>query len=75
MASGMTKADVGAVQKSLEAEVTAALGRAGLSAYELESLVLKPKADSATMGLLPGCELKCELVGFPPKLECRVVCG
>jgi len=37
--------------------------------------VLKEKADKSISGLLPGCELKCEVGGFPPKLECRVVCG
>ena len=43
--------------------------------YDLESIALKPKADKSVSGLLPGCELECKLVGFPPKLECRVVCG
>ena len=75
MAQEVTAGNVAAVQKTLEKEVLAALQRAGLQGYELESIALKPKADKTVAGLLPGCELKCEVTGFPPKLECRVVCG
>ncbi|CAM5199694.1 hypothetical protein ARD30_03580 [Bosea thiooxidans] len=75
MAQEVTAGNVAAVQKTLEKEILAALQRVGLQTYELESIALKPKADKTVSGLLPGCELKCKLVGFPPKLECEVVCG
>ena len=75
MAQEVTAGNVAAVQKTLEKEGLAALQRAGLQGYDLESIALKPKADKSVSGLLPGCELECKLVGFPPKLECRVVCG
>ncbi|WP_449254733.1 hypothetical protein [Bosea sp. (in: a-proteobacteria)] len=75
MTQEVTTENVAAVQKALEKEVLTALQRAGLQGYDLESIILKPKADKAVSGLLPGCELECRLVGFPPKLECRVVCG
>lgn len=75
MGQEVTAGNVAAVQKTLEKEIQAALERAGLQGYELESINLKEKADKSISGLLPGCELKCEVGGFPPKLECRVVCG
>lgn len=64
-----------ALAKDLGSELQSMLEDKGMENFELESIVLKKKADATTMGLLPGCELKCELTGFPPKIECKVVCG
>ncbi|AZY96047.1 hypothetical protein EOJ32_19850 (plasmid) [Paracoccus sp. Arc7-R13] len=66
---------VEAFAKDLGPELQSMLERKGMESFELESIVLKKKEDVKTMGLLPGCELKCEVTGFPPRLECRVFCG
>lgn len=61
--------------KTLGNRLQQLIDETGLSGFEVETLILKQKSDVTSMGLLPGCELKCELSGFPPKIDCRVVCG
>jgi hypothetical protein len=64
-----------AISKKLESAINEALGAAGLSNYQIETLILEPKSSPAPAGLLPGCYLHCEVRGFPPKVHCEVRCG
>jgi hypothetical protein len=75
MAVEVNASNVGQIQKDLERAVIEAIKSAGLGSYELESIVLKPKADLSIMGLAPGCHLECTVGGFPPKVSCSVKCG
>jgi hypothetical protein len=57
-----------AIQKAIE--------EAGLEAFQLDSVTLKEKPPTAGRASFPpGCEVKCSVGGFPPKIECSLVCG
>jgi|GEM_PF-3758003 len=71
----VTAKNASQISKNLEAAINQALSAAGLAGYQVETLILEPKADQKISGLLPGCELHCEVRGFPPKVHCEVRCG
>ncbi|WP_240222917.1 hypothetical protein [Rheinheimera hassiensis] len=73
--SEITQDQLDGLSSDLGNALQAVLEDNGLSSYEIESIELKPKATAGTKGLLPGCELKCKVSGFPPKVKCSIVCG
>ena len=44
-----------------------------LEGYQIDGLELSPKEDG-TKGISMGCSLKCKVVGFPPRVKCKLVC-
>lgn len=59
----------------LGAKIQALIESEGFGNFEIETIEFKQKGDIQIQGLAPGCELKCKVGGFPPKLKCEVVCG
>jgi len=75
MMSEITQNQLDGLSSDLGSALQAVLEENGLSGYEIENIELKPKATVETKGLLPGCELKCKVSGFPPKVKCSVECS
>ncbi|MEF2070738.1 hypothetical protein [Consotaella aegiceratis] len=75
MVDSVSQEEIDRFAATLSKRLQSLIEESGLSGYEIESITLKEKPDVQVMGLLPGCELKCSVGGFPPKVDCRVVCG
>jgi hypothetical protein len=70
----LTEEKIDKISSELGASLQELIEKHGLESYEVENLILKPKADASIMGLIPECGLKCTVGGFPPKIDCKIVC-
>jgi len=71
----MTQEQIDKISPKLQASINKCLRDAGVSGFELDKLSLKESPGTTTQGgIVPQCHLECTVGGFPPKVDCHVVC-
>lgn len=51
-----------------------AIEKSGLHGFQIDTVTLKSKSDVTALGLIPSCHMECTVGGFPPKVDCHLVC-